>query len=119
MTTPRHLWTPAGSLRSLPLHGTDRVIPDAGLLVWRDPGSFRRLPRINQAVFFEAACRTDLIRPAWVVGQFDYGRIVHWKTDCPRRIFGGCPSSDQLSWRGKIPGLAGELIFYGPMAKRK
>ena len=35
------------------------------------------------------------------------------------RIFVRCPSSDQLSWRGKIPVLAGRLIFYGPTAKRK
>jgi 3-isopropylmalate/(R)-2-methylmalate dehydratase large subunit len=36
-----------------------------------------------------------------------------------RRIFEECSRSDQLSWRGKIPELAGALIFYGPMAKRK
>jgi len=23
------------------------------------------------------------------VGQFDCGRIVHWKTDCPQRILAG------------------------------
>jgi hypothetical protein len=34
-------------------------------------------------------------------------------------MFDGCPSSDQLLWRGKIPGLAGVSIFCGPMAKRK
>jgi hypothetical protein len=43
-----------------------------------------------------------------------------WLESCQHgRIFVRCPSSDQLSWRGKIPGLAGESIFYGPMAKRK
>ena len=36
-----------------------------------------------------------------------------------RRLFEGCPSSDQLSWLGKIPVLAGGSIFCGPMAKRK
>src|ERR1700730_1382130 len=36
-----------------------------------------------------------------------------------RRIFDRCSSSDQLSWLGKIPDLAGGSIFYGPMAKRK
>jgi hypothetical protein len=27
---------------------------------------------------------------AWIVGQFDCGRIVNWETDCSGRIFGGC-----------------------------
>ena len=49
---------------------------------------------------------------------------VLWQDNClepgsRRRIFVECPSSDQLSWHGKIPGLAGASIFYGPMAKRK
>jgi hypothetical protein len=57
--------------------------------------------------------------PFSVLGQFDGGRIVHWKTDGPGRIFDGCPSSDQLSWRGKIPDRAGVSIFCGPMGKRK
>jgi hypothetical protein len=26
----------------------------------------------------------------WVVGQFDYGRIVNRKTDSPKRISGAC-----------------------------
>src|SRR5207302_4294920 len=34
-----------------------------------------------------------------------------------RRIFDGCSISDQLSWRGKIPELAGGSIFCGPMVK--
>jgi hypothetical protein len=25
-------------------------------------------------------------------GQFDYGRIVHWKADRPKRILGACPN---------------------------
>jgi hypothetical protein len=34
-------------------------------------------------------------------------------------LFRGCSSSNRLSWCGKIPGLAGRSIFYGPMAKRE
>src|ERR1700730_8055013 len=36
-----------------------------------------------------------------------------------RRIFEGCPSSDQPSCRGKIPDLAGWSMFFGLMARRK
>jgi hypothetical protein len=36
-----------------------------------------------------------------------------------RHMFERCPSSNQLSWRGRIPDLAGESIFYGRTVKRK
>src|ERR1700736_4618431 len=36
-----------------------------------------------------------------------------------RRIIEGCPSSDQPSWREKIPDLAGWSMFFGLMARRK
>jgi hypothetical protein len=56
-------------------------------------------------------------------GQFDCGRLTvlsRAATGAIRRMFEEQPTwSNQLSWRGNIPELAGVLIFYGPMAKRK
>ena len=32
-------------------------------------------------------------------GRFDYARIVHWKSDRPKRILGACPKSGHRSCR--------------------
>jgi hypothetical protein len=54
-----------------------------------------------------------------VAGQCVCGRIAGLNPAVTGAIFVGCSTSDQLSWLGKIPDLAGGSIFYGPMAKRK
>jgi hypothetical protein len=46
-----------------------------------------------------------------LLGQFDYGRVVHWKADSPKRILRGASASD-LFLREKSPMLADIRRFF-------